>query len=250
MVQALYNLLPTFENGQSHRRQCSVPGLRLFRQRQTLIRRVAIALVAVSLFCVASLKVLVFHGTQPWSSVPIAPPTPFILKGVPSSHSKLTDASYLAAPFPAPKYRPLCAPISSISSQYASLSASKSNSTIYLALNLLDAQWVLPTFIHELPVLLSYMGSHRFHVSILENGSTDLSAGLLVSLARALAAVGSSYEVSHQSISIRLSMRLNSSPPVTFIDCCSRKRHNFTQRKWASYSRTCSSQKCRLKVSL
>lgn len=169
-----------------------LPGWRTFRQRQTIIRRVAFFIIAVLLLCAGSLRLL---RARAWSSIPKAPPTPFVLEGLPSPHSRLNDALNLASPFPAPYYRPACAPISSISTRYASLSASESNFTIYLALNLLDAQAVLPTFIHELPGLLSFMGSHRFHVSILENGSTDLTAGLLVMLARVLASVGSSFEV-------------------------------------------------------
>lgn len=165
---------------------------RMFRQPQTVIRRVALFIIVVLLLCAGSLR---FLPSKTWQSVPKAPSTPFSLEGLPSSNSKLTDALDLAAPFPAPYYRPVCAGISSITRRYPSLSLSESNSTIYLALNLIDAQPVLPTFIHELPLLLSFMGSHRFHVSILENGSTDLTAGLLVLLTRALTAIGTSYEV-------------------------------------------------------
>lgn len=191
MVQALYNLLPTFHDGQSHRRQLSKSLWRTVRQRQRLI----FAFVLAFIFCATSFKVIV-SSRKRWPMVPVAPPTPFILKGLPSSESTTLSAPYLTSSFPAPQYRPACAPLTSISPRYASLSTSKSNSTIYLALNLLDAQAVLPTFIHELPALLSYMGSRRFHVSILENGSKDMSADLLVALARALASVGCSYEVS------------------------------------------------------
>ena len=193
MVISYPFILPISENGDFRWRQHGAQLVwRMFRQPQTVIRRGALFIIVVLLLCAGSLRLL---RVQAWSSVPKAPPTPFYLEGLPSHHSKLTDAFHLAAPFPAPYYRPECAPISSISPRYASLSASESNTTIYLALNLLEAQSVLPTFIHELPVLLSFLGSHRFHVSILENGSTDLTAGLLVVLARALAAVGSSFEV-------------------------------------------------------
>ena len=201
MVKPQYSVLPTSEKGHGHlhsRQRSAHLAWRIFRQRHIVTRRAAAPIIVVFLLCAGSLSLLRAKGlfrVQAWSSVPDAPPTPFILKGLPSPYSKLTDAQDLAAPFLAPHYRPECAPISSISPRYTALSASRANSTIYLALNLINAQSVLPTFIHELPVLLSYMGSHRFHISILENGSTDLTAGLLVVLARALAAVGASYEV-------------------------------------------------------
>ena len=199
MVNSHYTILPTSENNTYHSRQRFTQLVwRTFKQRQTVIRRAGVSIIVVLLLCAGSLRLF---RAQAWSSVPTTPSTPFVLKGLPSPHSsRLTDALDLATPYPAPYYRPECAPMSSINPRYASLSASRSNSTIYLALNLIDAQSVLPTFIHELPVLLSYMGSHRFHVSILENGSTDLTAGLLVVLARALAAIGTSYEVCKFSI--------------------------------------------------
>ena len=193
MMTSHYTIIPTSEDGHVHSKQrCMQIVWRTLRQRQTIIRRAALFMIAVLLLCTGSLR---FLRAQTWSSVPKAPPTPFHLEGLPSPHTRLTDALDLSTPFPAPYYRPACAPISSINPRYAALSASESNSTVYLALNLINAQSVLPTFIHELPVLLSFMGSHRFHVSILENGSTDLTAGLLVVLGRALAAVGSSFEV-------------------------------------------------------
>ena len=220
MVIPRYNPLPTSEKGYSSRHTSTHSVWRIFRQRQTVVRRVALVALLVVVLCAGGLR---FHLRAGQSVLPISPPTPFRLKGSPSSHSKLTDALDLAAPFPAPHRRPACAPITSLTHQYASLSPSKSNSTIYLALNLLNAESVLPTFIHELPILLSFMGSRRFHVSILENGSTDLTASLLVVLARALAAVGTSYEVCKSHLLIMI--------PVTIIRTLSLVQYRSSSRE-------------------
>ena len=50
---------------------------------------------------------------------------------------------------------------------------------IYLALNLMNNEDVLPTFFQELPLLLKHLGPEHVYVSIYENGSEDRTPELL-----------------------------------------------------------------------
>ena len=70
-----------------------------------------------------------------------------------------------------------------------------STSSIFFALNLLEAEPVLPTFFHSLSTLLPLMGPSRFFVSITENGSKDRTPTLLRILARMLRIFGTSYRI-------------------------------------------------------
>jgi alpha-1,3-mannosyltransferase len=71
----------------------------------------------------------------------------------------------------------------------------QSNTTIFFALNLIDAEIVMPTFLKELPTLLEYLGPQKVHVSIAENGSHDKTNYFLHLLAAALDDLGTSYTI-------------------------------------------------------
>jgi len=70
-----------------------------------------------------------------------------------------------------------------------------STSPIFFALNLLDAEHVMPTFFQSLSTLLPLMSPSRFFISITENGSTDRTPTLLRILARMLRVFGTSYRI-------------------------------------------------------
>jgi hypothetical protein len=70
-----------------------------------------------------------------------------------------------------------------------------STSTIFFALNLLDAEPIMPTFFQSLSTLLPLMGPSRFFISITENGSKDRTATLLRILARMIRVFGTSYRI-------------------------------------------------------
>jgi Cryptococcal mannosyltransferase 1 len=70
-----------------------------------------------------------------------------------------------------------------------------STSPIFFALNLLEAESVMPTFFKSLSTLLPLMGPSRFYVSITENGSKDRTPTLLRILARMLRVFGTSYRI-------------------------------------------------------
>lgn len=111
-------------------------------------------------------------------------------KGSTSSHlSSLVDLSQKLSTFPRPK----CAIRPWHNNRYAHLP--RSNSTVFLALNLINAEIVMPTFLHELPAVLDFLGPNRVHVSIVENGSTDKTPTYLHLLSRALDTLGTSYSI-------------------------------------------------------
>lgn len=97
------------------------------------------------------------------------------------------------ARMPAPNYRPTCVLSPEHLARYAPLE--DEDKAIFLAINLIDAQWPLVNLLHELPVILSFLGTTRVFVSILENGSTDKTPGLLGLLADVLDAYGCAYKV-------------------------------------------------------
>lgn len=70
-----------------------------------------------------------------------------------------------------------------------------STSPIFFALNLLDAEQVMPTFLQSLSTLLPLMSPSRFFISITENGSKDRTPTLLRILARMLSIFGTSYRI-------------------------------------------------------
>lgn len=70
-----------------------------------------------------------------------------------------------------------------------------STSPIFFALNLLDAEHVMPTFFQSLSTLLPLMSPSRFFISITENGSKDRTPTLLRILARMLRIFGTSYRI-------------------------------------------------------
>ena len=70
-----------------------------------------------------------------------------------------------------------------------------STSSIFFALNLLDAEHVMPTFLQSLSTLLPLMSPSRFFISITENGSKDRTPTLLRILARMLRIFGTSYRI-------------------------------------------------------
>ena len=70
-----------------------------------------------------------------------------------------------------------------------------STSSIFLALNLLDAEPVMLTFFHSLSTLLPLMSPSRFFISITENGSKDRTPTLLRILSRMLRIFGTSYRI-------------------------------------------------------
>jgi len=70
-----------------------------------------------------------------------------------------------------------------------------STSTVFFALNLLDAEHVIPTFLQSLSTLLPLMSPSRFFISITENGSKDRTPTLLRILARMLSIFGTSYRI-------------------------------------------------------
>lgn len=74
--------------------------------------------------------------------------------------------------------RPTCQFLDWHHARYASLR--RSNSTIFLALNLQNSAEILPTLIQELPSILEFLGPHRVHVSVYENGSEDETPQFLV----------------------------------------------------------------------
>jgi hypothetical protein len=85
---------------------------------------------------------------------------------------------------------PSCRSQSDIASRFP-----PSQHNIFLALNLYNAEGVLPAFIMQLPVVLSLLGPQRFFVSILENGSKDNTPRLLRLLAISLDSLGTPYSV-------------------------------------------------------
>ena len=70
-----------------------------------------------------------------------------------------------------------------------------STSSIFFALNLLDSERVMPTFLQSLSTLLPLMSPSRFFVSITENGSKDRTPTLLRILARMLRVFGTSHRI-------------------------------------------------------
>ncbi|KZP11779.1 glycosyltransferase family 69 protein [Athelia psychrophila] len=95
----------------------------------------------------------------------------------------------------APAYRPTCALTPAHLSRYAALTQDQAPTAIFLALNLLDAQWPLASLLHALPVLLPYLGPQHLFVSVLENGSSDKTPGMLAVLANFLSAHGIAYHI-------------------------------------------------------
>ncbi|KIJ36449.1 glycosyltransferase family 69 protein [Sphaerobolus stellatus SS14] len=142
---------------------------------------------------------------HPWSTVPDPPSPPFVLEslGQPAKPAKnaLNGAHNLVRAFNTPLFRPdpSCASVSALQARYPSLAhtsrAQHSNATIYLALNLINAEAIIPNFIYEISTMLSLMGGHRFYFSIWENGSEDHTAALLVMLEQALKALGVRYKI-------------------------------------------------------
>ena len=70
-----------------------------------------------------------------------------------------------------------------------------STSSIFFALNLLDAERVMPTFLQSISTLLPLMSPSRIFISIAENGSKDQTPTLLRILARMLRVFGTSYRI-------------------------------------------------------
>ena len=70
-----------------------------------------------------------------------------------------------------------------------------STSSIFFALNLLDAEPVMITFLHSLSTLLPLMSPSRFFIGITENGSKDQTPTLLRIFARMLRIFGTSYRI-------------------------------------------------------
>lgn len=144
---------------------------------------------------------------DPYSTIPAPPPVPFVLSNrnskpsKPNNHIKALEKAYSqVAHFTAPKYRPACALLPTLARdpRFVELqqeSPSSKPKTIYLALNLINNQQVLPNFFHELSTLITYLHNYRFYISILENGSSDLTPGLLVLLSQILDTLGVVYEV-------------------------------------------------------
>ncbi|GJJ15968.1 hypothetical protein Clacol_010247 [Clathrus columnatus] len=136
---------------------------------------------------------------DPYSIVPTPPSLPFVLNSNPiTQKGSLQEAYSQTAQFTAPKYRPACALVPTLSNdpRFTSLqSGQKSITNVYLALNLINNKNILPTFLHELPTFISYLHNHRFFISILENGSSDMTPGFLVLLSKVLDTLGVSYEI-------------------------------------------------------
>jgi len=194
---------------------------------QGLIRRWLI-LLGFLCFCLffldtfkQGLQTLVFGQSKPldpWSTVPEPPAVPFVLedsgggmKGEERENQrkkKLRKAQDMVRAFKSAEQpfmpNPSCAPFTSLKKEYPYLLPnsnarskvmSPSNSTIYLALNLIDAEAILPNFMHELATLVSLMGPDRFYMSVWENGSKDHTPGLIVLMERMLKILGVRYKV-------------------------------------------------------
>jgi len=73
-----------------------------------------------------------------------------------------------------------------------------STSPIFFALNLLEAEHVMPSFLQSLSTLLPLMGPPRFFISITENGSKDRTPTLLRILASMLRVFGASYRITSE----------------------------------------------------
>ncbi|KIJ30159.1 glycosyltransferase family 69 protein [Sphaerobolus stellatus SS14] len=142
---------------------------------------------------------------DPWKTLPEAPATPFVLARNDTSpptfrSSKFRSSASLAqsyvAAFDSSSFfpSPSCVPASRLSKRFASLSNSNTNRTIYLALNLIDAEAILPNFINEIHKVVAFMGGHRFYFSVWENGSKDRTPKLLMLLEKTLIDLGVSYK--------------------------------------------------------
>ncbi|KAF7975444.1 hypothetical protein HWV62_9583 [Athelia sp. TMB] len=134
---------------------------------------------------------------DPFDDVPPPPFTPPFTLARNSTHAPNPRANASLALVPlarltAPGYRPACLLTPAHMERYAPLRAAPT--PVFLALNLLDAQWPLATLLHELPVILDYLGPGLF-VSVLENGSEDRTPAFLGVLARLLDAHGVAYRI-------------------------------------------------------
>jgi alpha-1,3-mannosyltransferase len=132
------------------------------------------------------------------------PPIPYVLEydatNEPSEHPywhpasiKTLNSLLAAAQSVANRNTPSCQLTKWHLERYAPIISS--TSSIFFALNLLDAENVMPTFLRSLSTLLPLMGPSRFFISITENGSKDQTPTLLRILARMLRVFGTSYRI-------------------------------------------------------
>ncbi|KAF7979232.1 hypothetical protein HWV62_43196 [Athelia sp. TMB] len=161
------------------------------------IRLIACALLILTLFYVSQPAPTHLHQTlnadpvDPWDSIPPAPaPPPFTLSAD-RSRPRAQSAHDPLARLVAPHHRPQCTLTPAHTARYATLLPAPS--PVFLALNLLDAQWPLAALLHELPIILPYLGP--VFVSVLENGSRDRTPDMLALLAGLLDAHGAAYRI-------------------------------------------------------
>ncbi|KZS96930.1 hypothetical protein SISNIDRAFT_450700 [Sistotremastrum niveocremeum HHB9708] len=100
--------------------------------------------------------------------------------------------------------RPTCELTSAHRSRYSSLSSSQTNDTLFLAINLHNAAPILPAFLYSLSEFLTFVGPHRVHVSIYENGSTDATPILLRLLATLLDQLGTPHTILAKGSEVRI----------------------------------------------
>jgi len=88
-----------------------------------------------------------------------------------------TQAYHLASQ----KARPTCHFTQWHQSRYTSLAPREDTApkNIFLAMNFMNNEDVLPTFFQELPIMLNHLGPERVFVSVFENGSNDKTPDLL-----------------------------------------------------------------------
>lgn len=152
------------------------------------------------LLCVATLAALLFLALShkqrdPFDDVLPPPLTPPFILSANINHAPpntTTDPLRPLARLAAPAYRPACPLTPAHLARYAPLA--KAPTPVFLALNLLDAQWPLAALLHALPAVLAHLGPRVF-VSVLENGSADHTPALLGVLARLLDARGVAYRI-------------------------------------------------------
>ncbi|KAF8603333.1 hypothetical protein BDV93DRAFT_508560 [Ceratobasidium sp. AG-I] len=87
---------------------------------------------------------------------------------------------------------PSCGASGSAKERYASL---RQGGRIFIAINLLQNEELMPTLLRELPALLRELGPERFFVSVYENASMDLTVMHLRLLCKILDALGTPYRV-------------------------------------------------------
>ncbi|KZP08913.1 glycosyltransferase family 69 protein [Athelia psychrophila] len=151
------------------------------------------------LLCIATVAALLFLAipfsqVDRFNDVPPPPSAPPFVLSASRVHPNSSAPNPLAplARLVAPSYRPECVLSAAHRARYSPLA--QSATPVFLALNLLDAQWPLATLLHELPTVLRHLGPDVF-VSVLENGSTDRTPGMLGVLANLLDVHGVAYRI-------------------------------------------------------